>query len=32
VVAEGPAANTWLDIAQVFAGPSGPGRAKGQFR
>ncbi|MFL6110733.1 MAG: TIGR03084 family metal-binding protein [Catenulispora sp.] len=31
VVAEGPAANTWLDIAQVFAGPGGPGRTKGQF-
>ena len=29
--AEGPAADTWLDIAQAFAGPSGPGRTKGQF-
>jgi len=24
-------ADQWLDIAQVFAGPSGPGRSKGQF-
>ncbi|NUR63686.1 MAG: TIGR03084 family protein [Catenulispora sp.] len=31
VRAEGAAADAWLDIAQVFAGPSGPGRAKGQF-
>jgi uncharacterized protein (TIGR03084 family) len=27
----GDQANEWLDIAQVFAGPSGPGRSKGQF-
>jgi uncharacterized protein (TIGR03084 family) len=27
----GAKANEWLDIAQVFAGPSGPGRSKGQF-
>lgn len=26
LVAEGPAANAWLDIAQCFAGPPGPGR------
>lgn len=31
VHASGPTANAWLDIAQVFAGPSGPGREKGQF-
>jgi len=33
VRAEGAAgaADRWLDIAQVFAGPSGPGRSKGQF-
>lgn len=27
LVAEGPAANAWLDIAQCFAGPPGSGRA-----
>ncbi|GAA3372680.1 TIGR03084 family metal-binding protein [Streptomyces sannanensis] len=27
VVAEGPDADHWLDIAQAFAGPPGPGRA-----
>ena len=27
VVAEGPAADEWLDIAQSFAGPSGTTRA-----
>lgn len=26
LVAEGPAADRWLDIAQCFAGPPGPGR------
>lgn len=31
VVAEGPAANEWLGIAQAFAGPPGAGRAAGQF-
>jgi uncharacterized protein (TIGR03084 family) len=31
VRAIGDQANQWLDIAQVFAGPSGPGRSKGQF-
>lgn len=31
VRAEGEAADAWLDIAQVFAGPSGAGRTKGQF-
>jgi uncharacterized protein (TIGR03084 family) len=28
---QGGQADAWLDIAQVFAGPSGPGRKKGQF-
>ncbi|MFB4317388.1 TIGR03084 family metal-binding protein [Actinomadura sp. 21ATH] len=27
VVADGPDADRWLDVAQAFAGPSGPGRA-----
>lgn len=27
VRAEGPDADRWLDIAQAFAGPAGPGRA-----
>jgi uncharacterized protein (TIGR03084 family) len=31
VRAEGPDADRWLDIAQAFAGPSGAGRAPGQF-
>ena len=31
VEAVGGQADQWLDIAQVFAGPSGPGRSKGQF-
>jgi len=31
-VAEGPLAEEWMDIAQAFAGPPGPGRAPGQFR
>ena len=31
VVAEGPAADEWLDIAQSFAGPPGEGRQPGQF-
>ncbi|WP_194893143.1 TIGR03084 family metal-binding protein [Catenulispora pinisilvae] len=31
VRADGAAADAWLDIAQVFAGPSGSGRSKGQF-
>ncbi|WP_194910463.1 TIGR03084 family metal-binding protein [Catenulispora rubra] len=31
VQAVGSEADQWLDIAQVFAGPSGPGRSKGQF-
>lgn len=31
VVADGPAADDWLDIAQAFAGPPGPGRRPGQF-
>lgn len=31
LVAEGAAANHWLDIAQAFAGPSGEGRKPGQF-
>jgi uncharacterized protein (TIGR03084 family) len=31
VVAEGPAAREWMEIAQAFAGPPGPGRRPGQF-
>ena len=31
VVAEGAAADEWLDIAQSFAGPPGEGRTPGQF-
>ncbi len=31
LVAEGPDADAWLDIAQAFAGPPGDGRTKGQF-
>lgn len=31
VRAEGPDADRWLDIAQAFAGPPGPGRAPGAF-
>jgi uncharacterized protein (TIGR03084 family) len=31
VRARGKAANTWLDVAQSFAGPPGPGRRPGQF-
>jgi uncharacterized protein (TIGR03084 family) len=27
VVADGPVAETWLGVAQAFAGPAGPGRA-----
>jgi uncharacterized protein (TIGR03084 family) len=27
----GAGAHRWLDIAQAFAGPPGPGRAPGQF-
>jgi uncharacterized protein (TIGR03084 family) len=30
--ARGEAAADWLDIAQAYAGPPGPGRAEGQFR
>jgi uncharacterized protein (TIGR03084 family) len=30
--AHGEAAADWLDIAQAYAGPPGPGRAAGQFR
>jgi uncharacterized protein (TIGR03084 family) len=32
LTAEGDVANQWLDIAQAFAGPPGPGRKPGQFR
>lgn len=32
VVAEGPIADEWLDIAQAFAGPPGEGREPGQHR
>jgi hypothetical protein len=31
LAAEGAAADTWLDIAQAFAGPPGNGRSPGQF-
>ena len=31
VVAEGPRAEEWMEIAQAFAGPPGPGRRPGQF-
>jgi uncharacterized protein (TIGR03084 family) len=31
LVARGPDADHWLDIAQAFAGPSGAGRKPGQF-
>jgi len=31
VVAAGADADRWLDIAQAFAGPPGPGRTQGQF-
>jgi uncharacterized protein (TIGR03084 family) len=29
--ATGPEGNRWLDIAQAYRGPAGPGRAPGQF-
>ncbi|TDD86502.1 TIGR03084 family protein [Actinomadura darangshiensis] len=31
VTASGPEADRWLDIAQAYRGPAGPGRAPGQF-
>jgi uncharacterized protein (TIGR03084 family) len=31
VVAEGPGAQEWMELAQAFAGPPGPGRRPGQF-
>ena len=31
LVADGPAADEWLGIAQAFAGPPGPGRRPGEF-
>ena len=31
LVAEGAAAREWMEIAQAFAGPPGPGRKPGQF-
>jgi uncharacterized protein (TIGR03084 family) len=31
LVAEGPVARAWLEIAQAFAGPPGSGRRPGQF-
>ena len=31
LAASGPDADRWLDIAQAYAGPPGPGRAPGQF-
>ena len=27
----GPAAQAWMDVAQAFAGPPGPGRQPGEF-
>jgi uncharacterized protein (TIGR03084 family) len=32
LVASGPEADRWLDIAQAYRGAPGPGRAPGQFR
>lgn len=32
LVATGPLADSWLDVAQCFAGPPGPGRAAGAVR
>lgn len=32
LTATGPDADRWLDIAQAFAGPAGPGRAPGEAR
>ena len=32
LVATGPHADQWLDIAQAYRGPAGPGRQPGQFR
>ncbi len=32
LTATGPDADRWLDIAQAFAGPAGPGRAPGATR
>jgi enediyne biosynthesis protein E11 len=31
LVAAGPDADDWLDIAQAYRGPAGPGRVSGQF-
>jgi enediyne biosynthesis protein E11 len=31
LTASGPEADHWLDIAQAYAGPPGPGRSPGQF-
>jgi uncharacterized protein (TIGR03084 family) len=31
LTADGPDADHWLDIAQAYRGPAGPGRAPGQF-
>lgn len=31
LIATGPEADRWLDIAQAYAGPPGPGRSPGQF-
>jgi len=31
LVASGPEADRWLNIAQAYRGPAGPGRAPGQF-
>lgn len=32
LMVSGPVATEWMSIAQVFAGPPGPGRRPGQFR
>jgi uncharacterized protein (TIGR03084 family) len=32
LVADGPLAEDWMEIAQAFAGPPGTGRAPGQFK
>ena len=32
LTATGPQANHWLDIAQAYRGPAGPGRTPGQFK
>jgi len=31
LAATGPLADQWLDLAQAYRGPAGPGRSPGQF-